>query len=190
MTPIRIRPSAAIALGTVILIACREQEPAVQPVETTPPAEAPAPAAEVTVPPTTVRLEERNRSGITGEATATHTLDSVTIVLNLQGLQAGQEYPAHVHTGSCEQGGPPVVPLNPVRATQGGSGSSRTTAPAARLSPEQPAFIQVHGTNGSPVACADHPGHGEEGAGREDTTGRAPGQPGTTPAQPGRSPGT
>jgi len=190
MTPNRIRSSAALALGTAMLIACREPEPEVEPIETTPPAEAPAPAAETTVPPTTVRLEERNGSGITGEATATHMRDSVTIVLNLQGLQAGQEYPAHVHTGSCERGGPRVLPLNPVRSMQGGNGSSRTTAPVARLSPEQPAFIQVQGADGSPVACADLPGHGEEGAGMADTAGRSPGQPGSTPAPPRRSPGT
>jgi hypothetical protein len=122
--------------------------------------EEPLAAEDLIMDPETIRLDEVNQSGITGEATATHTRDEVAVVLALTGLTPGQSYDAHVHRGRCAEGGPVAVPLEAVMAEQDGAGTSTTVVQAAELPPEVPVFIQVHGTGGAPVACGDVPGHG------------------------------
>jgi hypothetical protein len=127
-------------------------------------------AGDLVMDPETIRLDEVNQSGITGEATATHTRDEVSIVLALTGLTANQTYDAHVHRGRCEEGGPVAVPLESVTGQQDGGGTSTTVVQAAELPPEVPIFIQVHGEGGAPVACGNVAGHGNgDGTMRRDT---------------------
>lgn len=116
----------------------------------------------MTVPPTDVTLSPKNESGVSGEATAVHSADSVTVELTVQGLEAGTSYPAHIHEGTCETGGGVAVGLESVTAGEGMTGSSTSTVPASALSPDQDHFIQVHGADGAPIACGDLPGHGAE----------------------------
>ena len=123
-----------------------------------------APAAEEELPGTTELDAEAefapvNRSGVTGTIAADHDGDAATISVDLAGLEEGTVYPVHIHTGLCAAGGPVAVPLG--RITGGNDGSGRLTArvAASQLAPDQPAFVQVHGSSGAAIACADIAGH-------------------------------
>ena len=115
--------------------------------------------------PVVVNLDEVDDSNISGEATATHTPTEATVTIVLkEGAQAGTSYPAHIHTGSCESGGPVAVELSPVSNLQ----STKTVA-ISSLPANQPSFVQVHDPSGKPVACGDMEGHGD-GASTPATT--------------------
>jgi hypothetical protein len=126
-------------------------------------ADASAPAAE----PVKVDLDAVNDSGIKGEATATHSANEVTVSIVLtEGGKPEVSYPAHIHTGTCEKGGPRAVDLAPVTNLQ-----SSITVPASSLPVNQDAFVQVHDASGKPVACGDMKGH-DPGATPGPTTTR------------------
>lgn len=108
----------------------------------------------------TIPLSEVNGSGVSGEAMAMHDADQVTVVIELEGLPAEGEYAAHVHVGTCEEGGPVGAPLNPVMGLADGTGSSTTILDAEELPADESHFIQVHGEGGEPIACGDIEGHG------------------------------
>ncbi len=136
------------------------------------PAPAPIPAA-----PVNVSLASKPGSKVTAEATATHGLDSVTIVLNASNLDAGKKYEAHIHSGECAKGGPVAVPLTDIVAGADGKGSSTTVVALSKLSVDKPAFLQIHAPNKKPAACGDLPAHGEPNAstamGTSSTAGAA-----------------
>lgn len=119
--------------------------------------------------PVVTKLDDVNNSGVEGEATATHSAQEATVSILLKdGAQANTDYPAHIHTGTCETGGPVAVELEPVKNLQ-----STKTIQVSALPQGQPLFIQVHGKDGKPVACGNMKGH--EG---DDATHRA--NPNTT----------
>jgi hypothetical protein len=123
-------------------------------------------AAAMPSQPTVTNLDDVNDSGISGEATATHSAQDVTVSILLKdGAKADVTYPAHIHTGTCKDGGPVAVELAPVKNLQ----SSKTIATSA-LPADQAAFIQVHDASGKPVACGDMEGHGDHGRGMGDST--------------------
>jgi hypothetical protein len=133
------------------------------PADEPPPAEAPAPEAapmdemfHATIP-----LHEVNGSQVSGEAMAMHADDAVIVVIDLEGLPDEGEYDAHVHTGTCAEGGPVATPLNPILGLADGTGNSTTTLDADELPVGEPHFIQILGDGGSPLACGDIEGHGE-----------------------------
>ena len=112
-------------------------------------------AVDMPTEPTVVDLDEVNDSGISGEATATHSQQEATVTIVLkEGAKPDVSYPAHIHTGSCKEGGPVAIELATVQNLQ----SSKTIS-LASLPADQPAFVQVHGPNGQPVACGDMKGH-------------------------------
>jgi maltose-binding protein MalE len=118
------------------------------------PAEAGPPAG-----PVTANLEAKDNSGVTGQATATHATDSVTVQVSLSGLQGTASYPAHIHRGTCATGGDVAVALSPVTAANG-TGSSTTTVAVAQLGGQgDPLFVQAHDASGKAVSCGDLPGH-------------------------------
>jgi hypothetical protein len=123
--------------------------------------------ADMPTEPTVTNLDDVNDSGIEGEATATHSASEVTVSILLKGdnAKADQSYPAHIHTGTCEQGGPVAVELATVQNLQ-----SSKTVPLSSLPAGQPAFVQVHGADGKPVACGDMKGHEGDNMGMRDTT--------------------
>ncbi|TVR55127.1 MAG: hypothetical protein EA421_07195 [Gemmatimonadales bacterium] len=126
---------------------------------------APPPAAEAPPPPTemmhaTIVLDEVNSSGVSGEAMAMHSDDAVVVILDLDGLTDEGEYAAHIHIGSCAEGGPVAVSLNPVLGLADGTGTSTTTLEADELTEGDPHFIMVHGEGGTPIVCGDLEGHG------------------------------
>ncbi len=107
-----------------------------------------------------ITLNPRNDSGVSGEAMAMHTAESVVVVVEVNGLPGEGEYAAHIHAGSCEAGGGVAAPLNPVMGLADGTGSSTTTLEADALSADGSYFIMVHGEGGAPIACGDVEGHG------------------------------
>lgn len=141
----------------------------------------------------TVTLASANDSGITGTAVLAAAAederpDAHSITLELSGVEAGQTYPAHIHGGTCEEGGGVVAALEPVVAE--GQMASATTVitpdqlamadtgdePAEMAAEEGeeeeheghgPLFIQVHLPDGTPAACGNVPmkehEEGEEG---------------------------
>jgi predicted small lipoprotein YifL len=151
-------PSRALPLllSFFLLAACGEQPP-----EEAPPApEAETPAAVETestqdMADHTVDIQEVNGSGVTGQAMGMHADGSVTMFLELEGLPEEGEYSAHIHSGTCESGGPVAVPLNPVMGLADGTGSSTTILEPDDIPVGEAHFIQVHGQGGTPIACAD-----------------------------------
>ena len=142
------------------LAACGGDEAPAPAMETAPP-----PATEAPPPPTemmhaTVVLDEVNSSGVSGEAMAMHSDDAVVVILDLDGLTDEGEYAAHIHIGSCAEGGPVAVSLNPVLGLADGTGTSTTTLEADELAEGDPHFIMVHGEGGTPIVCGDLEGHG------------------------------
>jgi hypothetical protein len=108
-----------------------------------------------------IELEELNASGVTGTAMATHMDESVEVTVSVMGVTDGEELPSHIHQGTCETGGGVVAPLNPVTVSEG-SGSSVTSLAVDQIPADQPLFVQVHGSDGQGVACADFPAPHDE----------------------------
>lgn len=140
---------AALAM-IVMTAACAEtqdEEAAVQSdtMAVTPaPASVPGPSA-----PVITTLAAVENSGVTGEATATHSATDVTIALTVTNPPAG-DLPAHIHTGTCAAGGPVTVELTKVT-----NGQSSSLVPLASLPANQPYYVQVHDASGKPIACGD-----------------------------------
>lgn len=116
------------------------------------------------VPHTATQLEEVNGSGVSGEAMAMDSNETVVVALELEGLPAEREYAAHIHEGTCAEGGPVAVALNPVLGLDDGTGSSTTMLEGDEIPTDGDHFIQVHGEGGAPIACGDMD-HEEEGPG-------------------------
>ncbi|HET9439621.1 MAG TPA: hypothetical protein VFO52_05600 [Longimicrobiales bacterium] len=116
--------------------------------------------------PTVSGLDEVDDSGISGEATATHSAQEVTVsILLKEGAKADAEYQAHIHAGTCKDGGPVAVALEPVKNMQ-----SSKTIQLSELPADKPAFIQVHDAAGKVVACGDMKGHEAGDIRARDTT--------------------
>jgi hypothetical protein len=144
---LRLAPGLAL-LGAFVLAAACEAPEADE--ELPPPAQPTVGVAE-----DTVALEPVDDSGVSGHATTTHTEDEVVVVLELEGLPAAGEYAAHIHSGSCAEGGPVAVPLNDVIADEDGMGTSTTVLDADAMDHDEPRFFQVHSADGPPIACGD-----------------------------------
>lgn len=146
--------AAALAM-TVMTAACAETQD--EEVAITPDTTAAMPAAgSETGPsaPVVSPLAAVENSGVTGEATATHTPTDVTVAVSVSGAPDA-ELPAHIHTGTCATGGPVAAELTKLT-----NGQSSTTLTLASLPANQPLFVQVHNAAGAPIACGDMQGHG------------------------------
>ncbi|HZD04821.1 MAG TPA: CHRD domain-containing protein [Longimicrobiales bacterium] len=129
-------------------------EPAATPTEE-PQAQTPMESAEAF----SITLDQKNESGVTGSATATREGDSVVVDVQVTGVSADGELPAHIHEGTCAEPGSVIAPLTSVQVT-GGSGSSTTTLAADQVPADQGTFVQVHDPDGQPIACGDIQGEG------------------------------
>lgn len=105
-----------------------------------------------------VSLAPKNQSGIEGTATIRHRGDTVHVSVSLSGLESGNSYPAHIHQGTCQEGGGVAAGLTAVEASDG-TGTSETRIPAAKLDMEARHFVQAHLPDGTPAACGDLPSH-------------------------------
>jgi hypothetical protein len=94
-------------------------------------------------------------SGVAGDVTVTTGPDGVAFTIEVAGLPEAAEYSVHVHRGVCAEGGPVAAALTAVTGSADGSGSSTTRLPAAEVPANEPVFVQLHGPNGTPLACGD-----------------------------------
>lgn len=125
--------------------------------------------------PAEVGLEAKAESGITGTATVLPTADGVEVALGLDGLTAGQTYTSHIHRGTCDDDLGVVAPLEDI-AADGETARVTTTVGRSMLDPTaESLFIQVHGADGTPVACGELP----DGAGLTGGSGEYD-EPGAT----------
>jgi hypothetical protein len=153
----RFRIALAVLAVAGVTTGCQDRTDVTRDGAAVEPADTPAaPVGDVMM----VQLQEVGGSGISGDAAANHMADSVRVGLSLTGLQAGQSYPAHIHAGSCEGGGPVRVALQAITAGEDGMGTSSTTVAADQLGTDEPSFIQVHHPDGRPAACGNMEGHG------------------------------
>lgn len=120
-----------------------------------------------------VTLAPKNETGIDGEARLDHHGDSVHVSLRLRGLDSGASYPAHIHRGSCQEGGGVAAGLTSVSPADG-AGTSETTVAAGQLSMDENYFLQAHLPDGTPAACGDVPAH--DGGSTGDSGGGSGGQ--------------
>lgn len=156
----RIAASAGLAL-LASLTACGEpEEEQYQEEELPPPAEEEDPAESPEMGPEEMEPEELEMEAATddpsvmGEATIIREGGLNMISVDLEGLPEAGEFDAHVHEGTCEEGGGVAVELEPVMALEDGTGTSMTQLEDEEL-PEDDWFIQVHGEDGSPISCGD-----------------------------------
>ena len=152
--------------------------------DTTAAAVSPAPAPSAATPPTTpaestmtgqssattpVQLTALNNSGVTGQAQIMEDGDAETMVtVTLQG-QGTATHPGHIHSGTCDQLGPVVAPLESV-AMAGGTGTSTSTIKVSMGTVMNGQHVvNFHAGAGAnpmaPVACGAIPAQGSGGHG-------------------------
>lgn len=114
-----------------------------------------------------VSLAAKSESGITGTASFAKKGDSLAVKVSLSGLKEGASYPAHIHQGSCAQGGPVAAALTSVTGEAGGSGKSESVVAKGSLQDTASYFVQAHLPDGTPAACGNVPSHdgGEKSGG-------------------------
>ncbi|HEX7003800.1 MAG TPA: CHRD domain-containing protein [Trueperaceae bacterium] len=107
-------------------------------------------------------------SGVDGIVTFEKMSDTETLVtIEVEGLDPGQTYPAHIHTGNYPDG-PVYIPLTPVSGDTGTSVTMVTTDPNGvavdyEFLVNYDGFVNVHAPAGSPILAT-----GETGAGGND----------------------
>lgn len=120
-----------------------------------------APQREASAPTTSsdsqvsASVSEKNDSGMQGHVIVSAGADAITIKLEVLGLKGGTEYPTHLHSGTCEQGGEVVTELESPTVASVGLGSSLTELSPDAMQEDQPYFVQLHLPDGTPAACAD-----------------------------------
>lgn len=128
--------------------------PSPSPVVTTP-ATSPSPAALVfklnPVPPGTA----------SGTITVTTTATSLTVELQITGLQAASIHVSHIHIGSCAARGGILRALNPVIADSQGGADTKTTVNLKYPPASGHLYVVVHvgpdmvGTNSKYLLCGN-----------------------------------
>lgn len=80
-----------------------------------------------------------------------HNVGAVVVVL-AQGLAANTVHASHFHKGVCTSNGPIVLPLSSLTANSKGNAVAATYL--AHMSAVKPGlYLNVHDTNGTPIAC-------------------------------------
>jgi Cu/Zn superoxide dismutase len=87
----------------------------------------------------------------------------LTLIISLSGLTPSSIHPAHIHQGTCKNGGSMLYTLHPLVANAVGVGTSQTTIPGVASGiPTAGWFVNVHNGPGLasaaqflPIACVD-----------------------------------
>lgn len=114
---------------------------------------------------TMVELSPKNDTGIRARARLVHGEDQLRVAVAAVGIDAGEEYPAHIHQGTCDEGGGVAAGLEPVQkeSEDDDAGTSVSTVSMETLKEakeeaesEHPSFfLQIHLPDGTPAACGD-----------------------------------
>lgn len=142
---VRTAATAAVTLTSFALIACGGGETSQQA----------SAAASGSASQYSASVSPKNESGMQGHVMVSAGSDSLTIKLEVLGLKGGTEYPAHLHSGTCEEGGDVLADLNPPTVASVGLGSSLTALSPDLMETGRPYFVQLHLPDGTPAACAD-----------------------------------
>jgi hypothetical protein len=131
--------------------------PATEPAATTPPPGGAAMAAA----PQTASFQATGDSGVTGEATITPRDQQLEVMVRLTGASGAGEHPGHIHSGTCDNIGGVVQPLQPITTDASGSGTMTATvdmAPMTVMNGQH--VISYHAAGGGPtITCAPIPMH-------------------------------
>lgn len=103
-----------------------------------------------------------NGSGVTGTVSVTDLGAQTEVMVTLNGLAANSAHAGHIHTGTCDNLGGVVAPLQEITAGAAGTGTMTTTiaaAPATVMNGQHlVAYHQNPGEDHGPaVACAPIP---------------------------------
>jgi len=146
--PIRARHLLAVAPLVFLLAACGGDSPD---------GAAPDEAAGPPPGPVQVNFEPIGEFIAEGAVTLRRSGDSITADILADSHLGPGDYPIHIHEGICEEGGRVVVALQTMTGGEGGEGTSVTRFPIAELPLDGTYFVQMHQSDGTPIACADLP---------------------------------
>ncbi|NIR44377.1 MAG: CHRD domain-containing protein [Gemmatimonadetes bacterium] len=154
----RVSTVAVLALPLFLALACGEQAEQAEEGE----GEGMEAAAGSMAETPTMSLSTMNNSGVMASANLSHTDQSLSVTLELEGLEPGATYPAHIHRGNCEDQGPVAAPLGEVTAAEDGTGTIEASVPMSDLSAPAEGemapkgfYVQVHLPDGTPAACGE-----------------------------------
>jgi Cu/Zn superoxide dismutase len=128
--------------------------PSPSPVVTTP-ATTPSPA------PLVFKLNAVPPGTASGTITVTNTATSLTVELQVTGLQAASIHVSHIHIGSCTARGGILRALNPVTADSQGGADTKTTVNLKYPPASGHLYVVVHvgpdmvGTNSRYLVCGN-----------------------------------
>jgi hypothetical protein len=161
----KIREVMGLLAVVPFLAACPSPDRAPDMVGDVPEAVEPA-APTVTPTPDAERisLDDVAGTGVRGGVALREVAAQTSVMIDLEEAPPGTTLPAHIHQGSCAEGGPVAIQLEPVQVDAAGTGSSVTTVdePLSELVGRR-LFVQVHQPGGAPLACADVGGAGAGG---------------------------
>lgn len=103
-----------------------------------------------------VMLATMNNSGATAEASLATVGERTSVAVKLTGARANVTLREHIHSGRCQQPGPPVVTLDSLVTDSAGTATATTMIdiPLGTVANGQH-YVQVHGRDGAPIACGD-----------------------------------
>lgn len=132
------------------------------------PSPSPSPSPAVTTPATTpspaalvFKLNGVGAVKASGTITVTTTPTSLTVELNITGLQGGSIHVSHIHIGSCAARGAIKYALNPVVADDQGTADTKSTVKAIYPPKTGSWYVVVHvgpdmsGTNSKYLLCGN-----------------------------------
>lgn len=158
----RVPITTALALPLLLVLACTEQAEQAQEGEGAMEA-----AAESSMDAPTMSLSTMNNSGVMATADLSHSDQALNVMLEIEGLEPGATYAAHIHRGTCEAQGPVAAPLGEVTAAEDGTGTIESAvamadlaAPAEGAPADAGFYVQVHLPDGTPAACGEIRGPG------------------------------
>lgn len=103
----------------------------------------------------TVSIAPVQASGVQGTARLNPAGDSMTVKLELLGVQEGRSYPVTLVRAACDGEGEVVSALDTPHVGTVGVGSSVTRIPAASVTSGGPLSLRVADDAGTVVACGD-----------------------------------
>lgn len=116
------------------------------------------PASDSTITqPLTFNLTSQNDSGIVGAVNISDVEGKAKVVLNLTGVPANIEEPAHIHTGTCAELGAPKYTLT---STKNGTSETILEVSLSELVQSGSLAVNVHKSAAEAsvyVACGDLP---------------------------------
>ena len=118
-----------------------------------------APVEQTEIEPLQVDLDAVNESGITGNARLAPSNGQTEVELALSGAAEGARYTAHIHRGDCGNDLGVVADLGAITVSTD-EAQLTTTIDESLLDPVDHYFVQVHGADEAPVACANLSGTG------------------------------